>query len=345
MSTRRLTVGRARGFTLIELLVVIAIIAVLIALLLPAVQQAREAARRTQCKNNLKQLGLALHNYHDTYGQFTNGCNPNYRPATNEWGWGISLFVGLLPGLDQGPMYTQWDMNSLHTGWVDVNAANGALANGKVIPVFNCPSSPLPVLGKPRGNAPSGVNVPAYCGIAGTSGQFGTSTVLFNETRVATNGHGVFSKGGFFIQGDKTNMASMIDGTTNVLAIGEQGDWLTDTTNGVRYDGRSSGGGLPGCDPCPGYGWSMGQGNIAFASDRQHGLTTLTYQPGTKKTVGRPAGVDPDLGANFPLQSAHVGGFQGLLGDGSVRFISENINLNTIKMLVTRDDGQVMGEF
>lgn len=334
MSTRRLAVRRAHGFTLIELLVVIAIIAVLIALLLPAVQQAREAARRTQCKNNLKQIGLAIHNYHDTYNQFPNGCNAT---AT---GWGISFWVGLLPALDQAPMYSQWDMNSVHTGFVSQNPINGTLCSGKVIPSFNCPSSPLPTLGQAQGNATGGINLPTYVGMAGTNNTpFGSNVgMLYTETRIASNGSGVFSKGGFFIQGDKTNMASLTDGSTNVLAVGEQSDWLQDTTTNSRYDGRSSNGFY-------GYGWPMGNGSNVFGIDRQHNLTTTTYQPGTKQTPGRPAGLNTDLGANLPVQSAHVGGVQGLLGDGSVRFISTNINYQTFQMLVTRDDGQVMGEF
>ena len=328
-----MTIGRrkTRGFTLIELLVVIAIIAVLIALLLPAVQQAREAARRTQCKNNLKQLGLAVHNYHDTYQGFQLGCEGQQN------GWGISMWVGLLPNFDQAPMYNAWDMNGTHTGWVDVNANNGALANGKSIPVFNCPSSPVPVFGAPRGNAPAGVNVPSYAGNAGTiNTTFGT----FTENRSGSNGHGQFGKGGFYIQGSWTKMRDLVDGTTNVVCIAEQSDWCKDSSNGnAKFDCRSSGGGGPG------YGWSMGQGSNNFASDRQHGLSTTQYQPGSKIFNGRPAGLDSDLGANFPVQSAHTGGSHVLLGDGSVRFISDNINYQTYLMLACRDDGNVVGEF
>ena len=95
---------RQKGFTLIELLVVIAIIAVLIALLLPAVQQAREAARRTQCKNNLKQIGLALHNYHDTFSQFPSGFGVTARNSSGGERWGHSQWVTLLPYVDQAPL-------------------------------------------------------------------------------------------------------------------------------------------------------------------------------------------------------------------------------------------------
>lgn len=100
---------RSRGFTLIELLVVIAIIAVLIALLLPAVQQAREAARRSQCKNNLKQFGLAMHNYHDTFSTFPMGhdCFTDRLPSGTTWTRRLSFFQGLLPYIDQAPLYNQ----------------------------------------------------------------------------------------------------------------------------------------------------------------------------------------------------------------------------------------------
>ena len=102
---------RRKAFTLIELLVVIAIIAVLIALLLPAVQQARESARRTQCKNNFKQIGLALHNYHDTYLRFPNGHGITSLSSTGGERWGHSQWVALLPYVDLAPLYSQWDFD------------------------------------------------------------------------------------------------------------------------------------------------------------------------------------------------------------------------------------------
>lgn len=321
--------NKKRGFTLIELLVVIAIIAILIALLLPAVQQAREAARRTECKNNLKQLGLAVHNYHDVYGGFpisTHTANPGA-------GWGNSFWVGLLPYFDQAPLYNQWQMEGTHTGWVDQNANNGALANQLLIKPFNCPSSPMPQFGPGRGNAPGGINIPTYAGMAGTVGgiSIGTNAV----PAAPANGHGQFGQNGFFQHYKWIKMKDLTDGTTNTICIAEQSDFCVDTTNGSEWDCRSSGGN-------PGYGWPMGCAGI---HDRQHNMTTLQYQPGQKEFAGRPAGLNTDIGANMPIQSAHEGGLQLLLGDGSTRFMSENIDFQTALKLAARRDKQTVGEW
>ncbi len=134
------------GFTLIELLVVIAIIAILIALLLPAVQQAREAARRSTCKNNLKQIGLALHNYHDTHRSFPPSYVDNYPAGTpflnNDLGWGTFI----LPYMDQGPLYNNISSSgAMDVDWTTVaDMTTGSTAYAKsVLPAFICPSDPM----------------------------------------------------------------------------------------------------------------------------------------------------------------------------------------------------------
>jgi len=156
------TISRRSGFTLIELLVVIAIIAVLIALLLPAVQQAREAARRTQCKNNLKQIGLALHNYHDVYGvlppahvydgradsnPFGNRCTPGGAAGSQAIFARAPWTVLILPYLDQAPLYNQFNMTQPFFGRFDhqnpAGSTNYALQAGDAPPAYKCPSNPV----------------------------------------------------------------------------------------------------------------------------------------------------------------------------------------------------------
>ena len=119
---------KKKGFTLIELLVVIAIIAILIALLLPAVQQAREAARRTQCKNNLKQVGLALHNYHDVALSFPIGSNASNTNSNGDGHWGVSWWARILPYADQAPLYNTLQFEGNHPGWTHDTGNDGGIA-------------------------------------------------------------------------------------------------------------------------------------------------------------------------------------------------------------------------
>jgi prepilin-type N-terminal cleavage/methylation domain-containing protein len=193
------------GFTLIELLVVIAIIAILIALLLPAVQQAREAARRSQCKNNLKQIGLALHNYHDTANQFPPGQIRGFN-GTNELGNAFSWGTMILPYLDQAPMYNRLNFS--------IGIAEGAnktfVESLSGIPAVLCPSdSERPKL---RG-ANTLVRAPA-------TSYFGTSGA-FNTWSDSTNAR---LSGGFFTidPAPPSTMATISDGTSNTIAVGEQ---------------------------------------------------------------------------------------------------------------------------
>ncbi|MCC7420015.1 MAG: DUF1559 domain-containing protein [Planctomycetaceae bacterium] len=313
---------RRRGFTLIELLVVIAIIAILIALLLPAVQQAREAARRTQCRNNLKQLGLALHNYHDTYLSFPIGCRTDAAG-----GWGQSWWVGILPYIDQGPLYNQWNHSVANAGYT----GQVTLLDGKKIPGVLCPSSTLKETTTANGG---NLQLAHYTGIAGAypdpTGRAATATMY-------SDGH--FTTGGVLFFNSRIRIKDITDGTTNTMIVGEQSDWMVDPA-GTKVTCISS------------YPHSMWMGSTG-GTERPFNVTTVRQTPGYKISeatgdggVGCPnTGVCGNMGSNNPVQSIHAGGAHVMLGDGSVRFVSNNINLNTFLYLATRDDGQVLGDF
>jgi len=344
MSQTSRRVRRSKGFTLVELLVVIAIIGILIALLLPAVQAAREAARRSQCSNNLHQIGIALHNYADVNKAFPLGSQHNTKVDTNPWdqGYGISWYVGTLQYSEQTPIYDNWDFINPNSGWVDTSANNGALANGNIMGWMVCPSSPLPVLGSARGNAPKGLCQPNYAGVAGASGKIGVyngTDVL--ETRVATNGNGTFSEGGVFMTNKQSKFADMTDGTSQTMMVAEQSDWMVDTNNGKKVDVRACG--------LYGYGWPMGAGSpytgASYGGDRQFNITTVAFPLGLKKVAGLstapPAGLGPDCGSNTPIQGAHPAGAQCVMGDASVRLLRNGMDILVLKQLATKDDGFV----
>ncbi|MFN9717500.1 MAG: DUF1559 domain-containing protein [Planctomycetota bacterium] len=329
---------RTRGFTLIELLVVIAIIAILVALLLPAVQQAREAARRTQCKNNLKQLGIALHNYHDTFNVFppahvrTQSAMPGDGLIT---GWrGYSAHSMLLPYIEQAPLYQQINFNNFFD-----NSMNTA-SRRTVIAAFRCPSdSPFP------GSAETGNN--NYPGSMGPSlGQYVSPIGVRN---------------GMFNFDVKVAMRDVLDGTTNTIAFGEQliGDnnganyRPGDVVRGIAFGGNSA---RPTAADLQTYGTACAAGT---ANHHSHG--------GREWAIGMPAqtlfntAAPPnwqfptcqvcvgcgwmDSQGIFPARSRHVGGVQVCLGDGSVRFISENIDLVLFQNLGSINGGETVGEF
>ncbi len=321
---------RPRAFTLIELLVVIAIIAILIALLLPAVQQAREAARRTQCKNHLKQLGLALHNYHDVFNTFPMG-NTNASCG----GWGHSWWAAILPYIDQAPLYNQWNFNLGYVG--SPPACNGdgyvdqwQMLDGKKIPVGWCPSSPMAEFETtPHNNG--NLAVATYAGIAGASND--------PAGRLVSSTNGIYSRSGILFNRSRVRIGEITDGTSNVMIVGEQSDYLVETATGQRRIAIHS------------WPHSMWMGT-ADPNDRSFNTATVRYTPGYKQAEGghnfygcTTTGVCGNMGNNNPIQSAHTGGAQILLSDGTVRFISANINLLTFLNMATRDDGQTLGEF
>ena len=339
-----------RGVTLIELLVVIAIIAILIALLLPAVQQAREAARRTQCKNNLKQLALALHNYHDTYNVFPPGCVlprtgaiTTYPPTSintnmaRTAGWTWSMF--LLPYLEQSSMYTSTAGVQPVMGRA-VTDPNMLRLLQTPLTMFRCPSDPGPTLNV----APSESHF--RYGLTTTGSDWyidgataGPRVALATSNYVGMHHHrahqinaGVWTYTGGFGPNSDRRMRDMTDGTTNTIAFGERAYTASNTLMHAAVWG--------GCaaawhDDCIDDSWATARSPV---NPRQ----TAIYS-----TYSRQQG----------LSSNHVGGVQVALFDGSVRFLSENLDFkmtggdNTTaadsiyEYLVNMSDGAVLGEF
>jgi prepilin-type N-terminal cleavage/methylation domain-containing protein len=333
-SASRVAVPRIkRAFTLIELLVVIAIIAILIALLLPAVQQAREAARRTQCKNNMKQIGLALHNYHDVFNMFpyASGAaattvvgNPTMPRVKNQTGW-----VLLLPYFEQAALYSSLDHSAAMGSWMNTAAsplasggpttANAAASNIKLAALL-CPSdSGKNFFAGFDGNYGCAAGIPSYKSTYGFSAN-GQPYGLWSNDPQATRP--------MFGASSNTNMRDLTDGTSNTVAI-------TETTLNV-YDGIT---GSWSCSQHVGNGVDF----VNLNGQRKiNDWDCCGWGPGTPWSIKNPAGT---LGEWGTPGSMHTGGVQVLLGDGSVRFISENIDATTRQRLGMIADGQVIGEF
>jgi len=336
------------GFTLIELLVVIAIIAILIALLLPAVQQAREAARRTQCKNNLKQLGLALHNYLDTHSVFPpNGVGNSTGTQT----WSAQAFV--LPFLEGGNLYNQIDFN---VGYG--HARNIAPFHVKItrVPVLICPSDP---------------NDRARVTSAGVAEHYPLNYAVSRGTYEIQNLNTGFDGGAAFAYSKSIRDRDFTDGMSNTMGLSEvklftprfHDSCVIPTTTPTVADLLAV---LPTTTDST---WSNVNGHTEWVSGNSiHTGFTTTFTPNTRvrHTVdgtvydisvssrreaqgsGTCSGMGGAIGVTYAAitsRSHHVGIVHTLLMDGSARGISENIDLATWRRLGTRADGEVIGEF
>lgn len=326
------------AFTLIELLVVIAIIAILIALLLPAVQQAREAARRSQCKNNMKQIGLALQNYHDVYRKFPVGALPAPGASTYSlggWRWRI------LPFMDQSPLF-----NRPTTPGVTFRSCAGS-ANSNVlfwsgvrIPAYHCPSSALPVAKEAACSSSCGGDCVVferhdYVGIMGANpdpiGRNESDGVRW-ECR-----YGWLYNTGMILGGECVAIRDCTDGMSNTIIVGEQSGNMWSKVRSSYHSGWC--GGL--------YSYNSVKRNLALGTPSstatQYAQCTVVKSAPNPKSL--PSDGDADYEPSGPLTSFHTGGCHILLGDGSVRFLSDSTQAEICRMLAVRADAQVIGEY
>ncbi len=360
----------SRGFTLIELLVVIAIIAILIALLLPAVQQAREAARRTQCKNNLKQFGLAMHNYHDVYNRFPlpaimfsnaggSGGGIGGMMTSNVWS------LAILPFIEQANVYSAYNLN--FSAWEPANAVAGRTK----LAAYMCPSTPRSGGGitytiPTALTAGAGLSTVALTLTdAGACDYISTNRVrpdflniVYNVSTYTTANTSQMDGWAMGFMGNRNapiaepgsggRMSDQTDGTSNTMIIGELAGRNTLYRKGGRAIAPAS-----GTDEAA-FQTMLSGGAWVDPFNGNWELTGRPYDGGNGTQPNGPCAVNCSNAKTNPrralqdaagLYSWHTGGAQILLGDGSVRFISENISGINFASLISRGGGEVLGEF
>jgi prepilin-type N-terminal cleavage/methylation domain-containing protein len=295
---------RARNaFTLIELLVVIAIIGVLVALLLPAVQKVREAANRTKCASNLKQLGLALHNYHDANGRFPVGAD-----TVN----GLSWRVPILPYVEQDALFKLFSFDpGPWNGGPNREGPNKMVHALNRIPIYNCPSVPVILASNGSSTLVDGRRTftSDYHGVAGPKGTNPVTSAAYGW-EPNPSGQGGFASQGVLGRDSKVRLTDISDGTSNTLVVGEVSvRW---NANILESDGA---------DWVRGVGFSNG---MAACRNVQNAINT-PYN-----------GVYNDIS----FGSQHTGGAQFVMGDGSVRFVQQSVDLVLYKSTASRDGGE-----
>jgi prepilin-type N-terminal cleavage/methylation domain-containing protein/prepilin-type processing-associated H-X9-DG protein len=352
-----------RGFTLIELLVVIAIIAVLISLLLPAVQAAREAARRSQCTNNLKQIGLGLHNYHSAMGSFPPGKSAGMNVPGNYDGWSDwSAQSLMLPYMEQAGVYNSINFSFL--GGHDLGGAVNATAWNTRVKGFLCPSDPETLGKKNNNNYFGSTGTTTWQGPDQSTGVFAECKAWFNNGRLETSGHAY-------------GLTDIIDGSSNTIAFGEglmggssnmgnkpwtsingvggaaQGsvyDVSALVANGTQPPGSTLSAALQACvnasnsgnlqtDSTKGNRWGWGAPAMTLFNTVVP-PNSQQYRFGSCRNDC--PGCMPDEATFVNANSNHSGGCNFLMADGSVKFLKDSTSWPVYWSLGTRDGGEVI---
>jgi prepilin-type N-terminal cleavage/methylation domain-containing protein len=317
-NARRCRRFRSSGFTLIELLVVIAIIAVLLSLLLPAVQQAREAARRTQCKNNLMQLGVALNNYMMAHGVLPPGTQNDKGPIVSkeDGGYHMSWMAQILPYIEQQNAYDMIDFTQ------SVYAKVNLPVRQHFISIFRCPTDPSP--------SQSGVGMTSYCGI-------------HNDFEAPID----VDQNGVLFLNSSIDYDQIRDGSSNTLYVVEAAlstgadlGWMSGTRSSLRNlvvlkpgaSATTSPTSAPSTPPKSEDFYSLH--NTAMSN----GYLNFTQ-------LGKEVGTEGNREFVGGASSYHTGGFHGLMGDGAVRFISNSVRPLTLRNLANRRDGELLEQY
>jgi prepilin-type N-terminal cleavage/methylation domain-containing protein len=349
---------RKKGFTLVELLVVIAIIGILIGMLLPAVQQVREAARRTQCLNNMRQLGLACHNYESAFMHFPPGCNWNDTSGDlkrNSQILGderIPWSVFILPYVEQAPLHSQYQQGT--NKWIDeweaaLNPAGNFIASS-IIPAYLCPSdvggetnpdlTPLVIQ-----SAGGQVGKSNYVALAGAGNGGSDDAVIVrdespNSSIMQDLNDPQFSQiWGVFGKNSKTSFGEISDGSSNTFFLGERATRsYIDSGRASNQDGNIGAVWAGVTNSNSEYPRNANQGNLSPSKD----WSVFGHMFSENAFNWSINGADTPRGVG---SSFHTGGSNFILGDGSTRFVSQDLNIGVLADLVRLSDGNVVSGF